>query len=77
VEAIEKQQPQNLRAHPKARLLKRILDLILVEAPRDPNAAEFQLGDTLGPAYRHWRRTKVLGRFWLHFRFNSADKAIV
>jgi toxin YhaV len=39
------------------------VDLILVEAPRDPNAAEFQLGDTFGPAYRHWRRKKFLGDF--------------
>jgi hypothetical protein len=49
--------------------------LVLVEAPRDPNAAEFQLGDTLGPAYRHWRRKKVLGRFWLYLRFWTNDSS--
>jgi toxin YhaV len=77
VEALEEQQPQVYRIHPKAKLLKRTLDLILVEIPRDPNAAEFQLGNTLGPAYRHWRRAKFLGRFRLFFRFSSAHKAIV
>ena len=47
------------------------------EIPRDPNAAEFQLGNTLGPAHRHWRRAKFLGRFRLFFRFSSMHKAIV
>jgi len=77
VEALEKQHPQNYRSHPKTKLLKRTLDLILVEIPRDPNAAEFQLGNTLGAAYRHWRRAKFLGRFRLFFRFSNAHKAIV
>src|ERR1700687_6050626 len=77
VEALEKRQPEGYRNHPRARLLKRVMDLILVEIPRDPNAAEFQLGNTLGPAYRHWRRAKFLGRFRLFFRFSSTHKAIV
>lgn len=77
VEALEKQSPRTYRNHPKAKLLKRILDLLLVEIPRNPNAAEFQLGNTLGSAYRHWRRAKFLGRFRLFFRFSSAHKAIV
>ena len=77
VETLEHRRPQNYKAHPKAKLLKRILDLILTEIPRDPNSPEFQLGNTLGPAYRHWRRAKFLGRFRLFFRFSSSHKAIV
>lgn len=77
VEALEKKQPQAYRNHPKAKLLKRILEVILVEIPRDPNAAEYQLGNTLGPSYRHWRRAKFLGRFRLFFRFSSAQRVIV
>lgn len=77
VEALEKQQPQTYRSHPKTKLLKRVLDLILVEVPRDPNALEFQLGNTLGPAYRHWRRARFLARFRLFFRFSSTHNAIV
>src|SRR5262249_54437889 len=52
-------------------------DLILEEIPRDPNAAEFQLGNTMGTAHRHWRRAKFLGRFRLFYRFSSAEKAII
>jgi toxin YhaV len=77
VEALAKRQPESYRNHPKAKLLKRVMDLVLVEIPRDPNAAEFQLGNTLGPAYRHWRRAKFLGRFRLFFRFSTAHRAIV
>ena len=77
VEALEKRQPQSYRDHPSAKLLKRTMDLILVDVPRDPNATEFQLGNTLGPAYRHWRRAKFLGRFRLFFRVSSTHRAIV
>jgi toxin YhaV len=77
VEALAKRQPLTFRDHPKAKLLRRIQDLVLVEIPRDPNASEFQLGNTLGTACRHWRRAKFLGRFRLFFRFSSAHKIIV
>ncbi|MGI8988268.1 MAG: type II toxin-antitoxin system YhaV family toxin [Bryobacteraceae bacterium] len=49
----------------------------MVEIQRDPHALEFQLDSTLGPAYRHWRRARFLGRFRLFFRFSSAHKTIV
>jgi toxin YhaV len=77
VEELGKRQPGSYREHPKTKLLKRTLDLILVEIPRDPNGAQFQLGNTLGPAYRHWRRAKFFGRFRLFFRFSSNHKVIV
>jgi len=77
VEALERHHPETYRSHPKTKLLKQIHDLILVEIPHDPNAAEFQLGNTLGRAHRHWRRAKFLGRFRLFFRFSTAHKAIV
>ena len=62
VEALEKQQPETYRNHPKAKLLKRTLDLILAEIPRDPN---------------HWRRARFLGRFRLFLRFSSVHKVVV
>ncbi len=58
-------------------MLKRVVDLSLEEIPRDPNAGEYQLGNTLGLARRHWRRAKFLGRFRLFYRFSSVHKAIV
>jgi toxin YhaV len=69
--------PEGYRAHPKAKLLTRIRVLILEEIPRDPNAPAYALGNTLGPAHRHWRRAKFLQRFRLFFRFDSASRIIV
>lgn len=77
VHKLELEQPWSFEAHPKAKLLKRVLDLILNEIPRDPAAAEFILGNTLGAPHRHWRRANFLGRFRLFFRFSSAHRAIV
>jgi toxin YhaV len=77
VQELKEKRPKSYPSHPKTKLLKRILDLILDEIPRDPNAVEFQLGNTLGPAHRHWRRAKFLGRFRLFYRFSSVHKAII
>ena len=65
------------KRHPKTKLLKRILDLIEVEIPRDPGASEYSLGNTLGPAHRHWRRAKFFGRFRLFFRYSSKAHVII
>lgn len=77
VEQLKREHPERYSNHPKTKLLKRILEIILDEVPRDPNATEFQLGNTLGLQHRHWRRAKFLGRFRLFFRFSTAHKSIV
>ena len=77
VERLAHERPQDWQSHPEAKLLRRILDLIEIDIPRDPNAPEFAQGNTLGPAHRHWRRAKFLGRFRLLFRFDSASRVIV
>ena len=69
--------PEGYTQHPKLKLLKRIVDLIEIEIPRDPGATEYLLGNTLGPEHRHWRRAKFLGRFRLFFRYSSIDRVII
>jgi toxin YhaV len=69
--------PDGYTQHPKTKVLKRILDLVEVEIPRDPGAVEYSLGNTLGPEHRHWRRAKFLGRFRLFFRYSSKDRIII
>jgi toxin YhaV len=75
VERLAAADPKGYVEHPKAKLLRRIVDLIESEIPRDPGAAEYALGKTLGP--RHWRRAKFLGRFRLFFRYNSQARVII
>ncbi|MCZ8085820.1 MAG: type II toxin-antitoxin system YhaV family toxin [Brevundimonas sp.] len=69
--------PTGYSRHPKAKLFKRLVDIISSEVPADPNAAAYQLGNTMGPAHRHWRRAKFLQRFRLFFRFDSKAKMII
>lgn len=77
VKRLRAVEAEGYREHPKAKLLKRILDLIEVEIPRDPAAKEYSLGNTLGPSHRHWRRAKFLGRFRLFFRYSSKANVII
>jgi toxin YhaV len=77
VKRLSQSDPHGYKDHPKTKLLKRILDLIETEIPRDPGANEYSLGNTLGPAHRHWRRAKFLGRFRLFFRYSSKANVII
>jgi Toxin with endonuclease activity, of toxin-antitoxin system len=51
--------------------------LIMEAVPADPGRDEFRQGNTLGTAYRHWRRAKIGRRFRLFFRYDSRSKVIV
>ena len=77
VERLASVDPKGYIEHPKAKLLRRIVDLIENEIPRDPGAAEYALGNTLGSARRHWRRAKFLGRFRLFFRYSSQARVTI
>lgn len=45
--------------------------------PSDPARDEYRQGNTLGPAYRHWRRARLGRRYRLFFRYDSKAKMIV
>jgi toxin YhaV len=77
VEQLSRTQPNTYKEHPKSKLLATILRLITETIPRDPAAAQFRQGDTLGPDNRHWFRAKFHQRYRLFFRFSSMDKVIV
>lgn len=63
--------------HPKVRFLARVRKLILEDIPSDPASKAYELGNTLGENFRHWRRAKFNQRFRLFFRFRSDAKIIV
>jgi toxin YhaV len=77
VERIASRGAEAFAGHPKAKLLARVVALISDEIPRDPNSPLYALGNTLGPAHRHWRRAKFLRRFRLFFRFDGASRIII
>ena len=77
VEAIKSARPEDLKTSDRAKLFKRVVDIISIEIPQDPNHANYAQGNTLGPSKRHWRRAKFLQRFRLFFRFSSDAKIII
>lgn len=77
VRELARRNPAGYERHPKAKLLKRLTEIILDEVPADPGAPRYRQGLTLGRAYRHWRRARFLGRLRLFFRFDSRAKVII
>jgi toxin YhaV len=77
VEALAAKDPTEYMEHPSAKLLITIRRIILEMIPRDPNAAEFRQGNTLGVNNRQWFRAKFHQRFRLFFRFSSKEKVII
>jgi len=78
VERAKTSDPKGWHHKPDARTLSAIHALIFDRIPRDPLAAEFRQGNTLGKGHRHWFRAKFGGsRFRLFFRADSRAKVIV
>lgn len=77
VEALAAKDPKGYREQPAAKLLGTINRYIQEIVPRDPNAAEFRQGNTLGADNRHWFRAKFHRRYRLFYRFSSKEKAII
>lgn len=78
VERARKADPDGWQGRADARLLATLTTLALDRIPRDPLAATFRQGNTLGAKQRHWFRAKFGGnRFRLFFRADSRAKVIV
>ena len=77
VEALRAADPQGWQAHPKAKFLARVVDILLNEVPSDPSHKAFRQGSTLGDSYKHWLRVKFLSRFRLFFRWDGKAKVII
>lgn len=59
------------------KLFRALSKLMLDVVPSDPNREEYRQGNTMGFAFRHWRRAKIGHRFRLFFRFDSKTKIII
>ena len=70
--------PAGWQGNANIRLLAALRDLMLDRVPRDPLAAEFRQGNTLGAAHRHWFRARFgANRFRLFFRADSTARIVV
>jgi toxin YhaV len=77
VEALAAKDPLGFKEQPSAKLLATINRYTQEIIPRDPNAAEFRQGNTLGADNRHWFRAKFHERYRLFFRFSSKERVLL
>lgn len=79
VTALANKNPEGFHHHPKAKLLKAVIENVRIEVPCDPEHRDFWLGGTLGDSYKDWRRVKhrLPPRYRLFFKFTSKEKRIV
>lgn len=77
VEALAGKDPAGYRDEAATKLLATINRYMQEIIPRDPNAAEFRQGNTLGRDNRHWFRAKFHQRYRLFYRFSSKEKVII
>ncbi len=77
VEALAAKDPTGYKELPAAKLLATVNRLIRETIPRNPGAAEFRQGNTLGSDNRHWFRAKFHERYRLFYRFTSKEKVAI
>lgn len=73
----ERNDPCGFTTNANVKLFRALSRLITEVVPSDPARDEYRQGNTLGQAYRHWRRVKVGRRFRLFFRYDSKTRIIV
>ena len=71
------QDPAGYESNANVKLFNTLSKLMLDTVPGDPNREEYRQGNTMGAAFRHWRRAKIGRRFRLFFRFDSKAKIII
>jgi toxin YhaV len=77
-ERARQSDPAGWQGNANVKLLASLRDLMLDRVPRDPFAATFRQGNTLGPGHRHWFRATFGGnRFRLFFRADSTARIVV
>lgn len=79
VTALAHKDPKGFHSHPKAKLLKAVIENVRTDVPSNPGHRDFWLGGTLGGGYKDWRRVKhrLPPRYRLFFKFNSNEKRII
>lgn len=77
VQRAKAQDPHKFESNANVKLFNALSQLILESVPNDPNREEYRQGNTMGAAFRHWRRAKIGRRFRLFFRFDSKTRIII
>jgi len=73
----KKTEQREFESNANVKLFRALSYLMMETIPSDPARAEYRQGNTMGAAYRHWRRAKIGRRFRLFFRHDERAKIIV
>ncbi len=65
--------PDTYKTRRAAKMLAAVVRLAFHDIPADPAGPAYQQGNTLGEAYRHWRRAKFYQQYRLFFRFRMSE----
>ena len=76
-ERAKQQNPERFETNANVRLFGALSKLLFDVVPSDTNREEYRQGNTMGTAFRHWRRAKIGRRFRLFFRFDSKTRIII
>lgn len=71
------QDAHGFESNANVKLFNALSQLILETVPSDPNREDYRQGNTMGTAFRHWRRARIGRRFRLFFRFDSKARIII
>ncbi len=77
VQRAKKQDTQGFAANANVKLFNALAQLMLETVPSGPDREEYRQGNTMGAAFRHWRRAKIGRRFRLFFRFDARSRVII
>ena len=69
--------PDGFESNANVKFFRALVHLTQDVVPSDPARDEYRQGNTMGPAWRHWRRAKLGRRYRLFFRYDSKAKVIV
>lgn len=77
VERLRMAHPESYRKKAPTKLLAAIQKLTKEVIPADPTSPNFDLGNTIGPEHRAWKRAKFLQQFRLFFRYDIKARIII
>src|SRR3989344_4021699 len=69
--------PEGFGSNANVKCVRALIQLMQDVVPGDPARDESRQGNTMGPAYRPWRRAKLGRRYRLFFRCDSKAQGIV
>lgn len=77
VEGLREKHPETYRKKAPTKILAAIEKLTKEVIPADPTSSTFDLGNTIGPEHRAWKRAKFLQQFRLFFRYDTKSRIII